>query len=341
MSRTVSSREPAADAAAGRALPVADETVATRKPKAVERARPARKKAAAAGTSPGIEQAKKTKTAPKKKAASKKKRVEGRRKRAPFRATWLGTLARLRRIPGFVYLAAGVTALVVLAPIVNWIYQAARKPSELLYPVSDEWFKTPAETWRTYGDLFVANSTAIMTPDLLAALAQQEASGNPVARTYWRWSATFRPFEIYRPASSAVGMYQVTDGTFEEARHYCIRDHRVVGEGPWYDFGSCWFNGLYNRVLPAHAVELVAANLDRRVRETLARSGIRQATLRQKQELAVITHLCGAGAAAAYAARGLVLVPGQHCGDHDTQHYVQRVMTLAKTFAALDKGSSS
>ena len=27
-----------------------------------------------------------------------------------------------------------------------------------------------------------------MTPELLAALAQVEGSGNPVARTYWRWS---------------------------------------------------------------------------------------------------------------------------------------------------------
>ncbi len=27
---------------------------------------------------------------------------------------------------------------------------------------------------------------------------------------------------MYRPASSAVGMYQITDGTFAEARHLCI-----------------------------------------------------------------------------------------------------------------------
>ena len=42
-------------------------------------------------------------------------------------------------------------------------------------------------------------------------------TGNPVARTYWRWRATPEPFEVYRPASSAVGMYQITDGTFAEA----------------------------------------------------------------------------------------------------------------------------
>ena len=63
---------------------------------------------------------------------------------------------------------------------------------------------------------------------LLAALAQVEGSGNPVARTYWRWSWKRAPFDLYSPASSAVGMYQITNGTFAEARRYCIRRHTVV-----------------------------------------------------------------------------------------------------------------
>ena len=54
-----------------------------------------------------------------------------------------------------------------------------------------------------------AHATAVMTPELLAALAQVEGAGNPVARTYWRWQAGWNPFEVYRPASSAVGMYQM------------------------------------------------------------------------------------------------------------------------------------
>src|SRR5690606_35049610 len=102
----------------------------------------------------------------------------------------------------------------------NWIYQVIRKPSELFFPVSGVLSKTPAGTWQTYRPLFERHSTAIMSPDLLAALAQVEGAGNPVARTYWRWSLTYQPFEIYRPASSAVGMYQITDGTFGEAPRY-------------------------------------------------------------------------------------------------------------------------
>ena len=123
---------------------------------------------------------------------------------------------------------------------INWIYQVVRKPSELFFPVSGVLYRLPEETWDTYESVFRRHSTSTITPEFLAALAQVEASGNPIARTYWRWSMSSRPFEMYRPASSAVGMYQLTDGTFEEARRYCIHDHVVVEEGPWHDFRSCF-----------------------------------------------------------------------------------------------------
>ncbi len=115
--------------------------------------------------------------------------------------------------------------------ILNGVYQVVRKPSELFFPVSGTLNKTPAETWRRYSPLFRRYSTAVMSPELLAALAQVEGSGNPVVRTYWRWAVTMAPFDVYRPASSSVGMYQITDGTFAEARRYCIRDHVVAEDG--------------------------------------------------------------------------------------------------------------
>lgn len=247
------------------------------------------------------------------------------------------------RAPGFLQFGIAVLLLVLLAPAVNWVYQVVRKPTELFFPVSDRLYKTPSETWRAYAPLFRAHSTSIMTPELLAALAQSEASGNPVARTYWRWNATRNPFDLYKPASSAVGMYQFTDGTFEEARGWCVRNHRVIADGPWHDWHSCWFNALYSRVIPAHAVELAASNLDRRAREILARRGIRGATLKQQQDLAIVTHLCGAGAAARFAAAGLRPTPGQRCGDHPLAHYLERVHGYAQTFAGLarrERGST-
>lgn len=234
-----------------------------------------------------------------------------------------------------VRLLLGVTAAAALLAGANWAYQVVRKPTELFFPVSGALYKTPAETWREYGHHFRARSTATIKPEFLAALAQLEASGNPLARTYWRWQLVTDPLAIYRPASSAVGLYQLTDATFAEARRYCIRDNVVVEDGPWHDPRTCWFNGLYTRVLPSHAIELTAAYLDRRVAATLARHGLAQATLAQKQALAAVIHLCGAGAGDAYAKRGLRLAPGQRCGDHDAAAYLARLDALQRVFARL------
>jgi len=196
---------------------------------------------------------------------------------------------------------------------VNWIVQVARKPTELFFPVSGVLHKTPAETWRSYAPIFREHSTAVMTPELLAALAQVEGAGNPVARTYWRWRLTHQPFEVYRPASSAVGMYQITDARFEDAKRLCIHDH-VATE-------SCWFNFLYMRTVPSHAVEMTSAFLDRAAERRAAKG----ATLRQKQDLAALIHLCGES-----------VRPGaRRCGEHDAQLYLAQVNAMRRLFARI------
>jgi hypothetical protein len=226
---------------------------------------------------------------------------------------------------------------VILWFVLNWVYQVVRKPSELFFPVSGTLNKMPAETWRQYSPLFQKYSTDSISPGLLAALAQVEGSGNPVVRTYWRWSLNPRPFDVYRPASSAVGMYQITDGTFAEARHYCIHDHTVVEDGPWNDWKSCWFNSLYTRTIPSHAVELTAAYLDRSVAAALARHGVKHPSLERTDELAAVIHLCGAGAGDAYVRRGLRLTEGERCGDHDARGYVARVSGMKRVFESIER----
>ncbi len=244
-------------------------------------------------------------------------------------------LRALLAAPPAVRLVAGVVVVLALWFAVNWLYQVIRKPAELFFPVSGALAKSRSETWRQYEPLFRKHATAVITPDLLAALAQVEAAGNPVARTYWRWRLTWHPFELYRPASSAVGMYQITDATFLEAKRYCIRDHAVVADGPWHDVRSCWLNDLYTRVIPSHAVELTAAYLDRRVAGILERHRIATATLQQKQDLAAVIHLCGAGAGASYANRRFRLIDGQRCGDHDVRRYLAQVKAAKRVFARL------
>ena len=129
-------------------------------------------------------------------------------------------------------LVVAVFGILTLWLSVNWIYQVVRKPTELFFPVSGTLYKSPAETWDEYAPIFRKHSTGAITAEFLAALAQVEGSGNPIVRTYWRWSWKPEPFEMYRPASSAVGMYQITDGTFEEAKRFCVHDHVVeAGRG--------------------------------------------------------------------------------------------------------------
>ena len=231
-------------------------------------------------------------------------------------------------------LATVLAAAALLALAVNGVYQLMRKPTELFFPVSGALYKNPTETWRDYAPLFRRYSTATIAPELLAALAQVEGSGNPLVRTYWRWSWTPKPLEMYRPASSAVGMYQITDGTFEVARHYCIHHHELRREGAWDDFGSCWFTGLYLRVLPGDAVELTAAYLDLEVAGILAgRRG--RATPGELRHVAAVVHLCGAGAADAYVRRGLRFSSEERCGDHDPRVYLARVDAMRAVFVRL------
>ena len=237
-------------------------------------------------------------------------------------------MRRFRRLPRKVQLLVYALGALSLLLAANWVYQVVRKPAELLFPVSGALNKTPTQTWDQYRTLFREHATATITPELLAALAQVEGAGNPAALTTWRLRATSDPREVYRPASSAVGMYQITDCTYREASRYCIRGNVAIEEG-------CWFNSLYLRVVPSHAVEMTSAYLDRRVAETLARYRIARATNGQKQDLAALIHLCGAGAGAAYAQRGFRLAPAQRCGEHDAAGYLARVNAAKRLFARL------
>lgn len=269
--------------------------------------------------------------APRRKRATGKARRKGSRRAGPWQRSWQA----FRALPLTAQGALFAVVLLTLFIPVNWAVQVARKPSELLFPVSDALNRTPTETWRSYGRLFEQHSTARVPPTLLAALAQTETSGNPLVRTYWRWSWSLNPFDIYRPASSAVGLYQLIDGTYDEARKLCIHDHVVVETGRWDDWRACWFNGLYTRTMPGHSIEMTSAYLDRQIGAILARKRISRATPAQVERLAAVIHLCGAGAGAGYAQRGFRFGARSSCGDHSAQAYIARVQVLKRTFAAI------
>jgi len=250
----------------------------------------------------------------------------------------LGSIWRkLRRAPPALLVALGVAICIALWLAANALVQLARKPTEIFTPVSGSLNKLPAETWRSYEPIFRKHATATITPDFLAALAQVEGAGNPVASTPWRWKLTEDPFDVYRPASSAVGMFQITNGTYQQAKRYCIHNNEVAEDGPWYDWNSCWFNWLYFRVVPSHATEMTSAFLDKSVARTLNVLKINNATLRQKQDLAAIMHLCGVAAGEAFAKRGFRLASNQRCGGQNVGAYLGQMVALQRTFAALGR----
>jgi hypothetical protein len=251
----------------------------------------------------------------------KRKRRTRWQKRVHSAWRWFHALPRPLRI-GIVT----ATVLVFLAAG-NFVYQVARKPTEMFFPVSGVLHKMPAETWAAYAPLFREHSTASVSPELLAALAQVEAAGNPLARTYWRWSFSWNPLSVYKPASSAVGMYQMTDAAFQDAREACVHDHVVVED--------CWFTGLYTRVLPSHAIELAAVSLDRQGAAILRKYPHAKVNARQLQDLAALIHLCGGSVARAFARNGFELAAGQRCGDHSAAQYLASVNAMMRQFRRL------
>ena len=193
----------------------------------------------------------------------------------------------------------------------------------------------PEATWAEYGTLFRAHSTGVVAPELLAALAQAESAGDPLATTYWEWRWSWNPLDLRGPASSAVGLLQMTDGNFAEARRLCIHHHAVAREGAWYDPRACWFNALYFRTVPSHAIEMTSAWLDLSVSEALARTRVPLATLEDRRRLAAVVHLCGRERGASFAARGFRVLPGERCGSHDLARWLARVDAMRATFARL------
>ncbi|UWU73250.1 transglycosylase SLT domain-containing protein [Bradyrhizobium huanghuaihaiense] len=241
-------------------------------------------------------------------------------------ARWARTT--FARAPRMIRIASVATIFLATLALLNIAYHVIRKPTELFAVIGNTLDKEPAETWRQYAPLFRTYSTATIAPELLAALAQVESSGNPVARTYWRWRWSFNPLAIYRPASSAVGLFQMTDPAYREAARFCVRGNAVTES-------NCGYTSLYIRAIPSHAIELTSVYLDRQVAMVLGLAGDVKAGREQKQDLAAFIHLCGAGPATAYARRKFQMIAGTRCGDHLVAGYVGKVNAMKRQFLRL------
>jgi hypothetical protein len=123
-------------------------------------------------------------------------------------------------------------------------------------------------------------------------------------------------------------MYQMTDAALSEAQGYCILHHSVVETG-------CSATLLHSRVVPRHATELTAVFLDRNLAAILGHRRKTKLNRQQREELAAIIHLCGAGPAKGFARHGFRLVPGERCGDHDVSAYLDQINAMKRQFLRL------
>src|SRR5258708_8761552 len=117
---------------------------------------------------------------------------------------------KLARVPRIVRIAGVVAILLAVVALTNIVYQVIHKPTELFAFVGHRLDKEPAETWRQYGALFRTYSTGTIPPELLAALAQGERSGNPVEPTYWPSRLRLNPFPFYPPTSTPAAPFPTT-----------------------------------------------------------------------------------------------------------------------------------
>src|SRR5215472_11355820 len=242
------------------------------------------------------------------------------------RAQW--ALGKLKALPTAMRAVLICVAVLAVFSVTNLVYQILHKPTEVFALIPGESNKAPTETWKRYAPLFREYSTASISPELLAALAQVESAGNPIANTYWRWRLTWNPYAVYQPASSGAGMYQMTDAALAEVQGYCILHHTVVEDG-------CSLRALYSRVVPSRATELTAVFLDRNITAILGHRRAVTVSRQRKEELAAIIHLCGAGSAKVFARRGFHLLPGERCGDHDVAAYLAQIDTMKQKFLRL------
>ena len=152
------------------------------------------------------------------------------------------------------------------------------------------------------------------------------------ARRRWRW--TWNPLALYAPASSAVGLYQITDAAFAEGRRLCIHEHRVARAGAWARPPRLLVPGPHTRTVPAHAIEMTAARLHEHVERVLGPSRTARIGGPQRERLAVI-HLCGPGRGAAFVRQGFRPRAGERCGSHDLAAYLARVDRFTLVFERL------
>lgn len=206
----------------------------------------------------------------------------------------------------------------------NFLVQVARKPTEALGFVFSQ-KKTMYDTWSSYKNEFLSSETDLIPAEFLAAVAQVESAGDPVAQPKWVLRFTTDILNIYSPASSAVGLMQITEGNYHEAKTLCIKQKKVSRD--------CWLNKVYARVLPSHSIEMASAYMHQTVTQLLGDKRAHQILRDNIYKLAAVIHLCGKQKAYEYVQSNFKLNSFSRCGSHSVSNYIRKVFAYKTQFA--------
>lgn len=190
-------------------------------------------------------------------------------------------------------------------------YHIYHHPSLVFLPLSNSFYKTPAETWDSYGELFETYSSNRLAPEFLAALAQTESMGNPLALTYWSLSASINPYRWFSPASTATGILQVTSPTWKEMKNYCLHESRLITHAKT---GMCRGNLFRFRIFASHSVHLVSAWFHKFLEN-------KRLNDRDTRKLLSVLHLCGKSKAKRFLRNSLNFNSIGRCGSHNPKAY--------------------
>lgn len=184
---------------------------------------------------------------------------------------------------------------------------------------------TAVATWQAYETAFKENGTRYVQSEFLAALAHTESTGNPWATPTWRWRWQGDVTRLYAPASSATGLLQFIDSTFDEAKRFCIQNGQVVTRQAWNTLDGCWFNAMYTRLSAADSIEMAAARLHYLVEKTLGAKRAKNTQPQDLRRLAAVIHLCGATRGRQFAKGNLSFKVVSRCGSHSVPRYVGKL----------------
>ena len=209
-----------------------------------------------------------------------------------------------------------------------------RKPAHLLTPITKYFYKVPSETWNSYQGIFTSYETETLDAPFLAALAQAESAGNPIATPYWEFNFQQDILSFFRPASSSLGIYQMTYDTFQDAKRFCFVDGKIVMDLNKKELKNCWSNDFKFRFSVTDSVHLTSARLSYYTESILTKYR-KKASIKQRQQTAAIIQLCGPGKGEQFARSGFAVNQMGSCGSHSVAAYIKRVFKYKQTFVTM------